>query len=234
MGNGQDNVIIRLRGHGETERLLQFDHANVSSTNADTRTGWQINRAIVPEIGKVGYGWITLGYYESSSYSLLTDLKKAIKYENNLTLQIEKNITLDGEGRTLPQGQQQRLRVFISFNKRNATFIMEEGSKITRAKIRSDGQSTIEDHNGINTTFWMKGGTITDNQSYNNDPSVRYGFIKMSLLTQDGTGIFKKTGGSFINNLHNKFYSGNQVVPLVSENHYYITKDTISLYNPES
>ena len=206
----QENVIVRLRGAG-AERLLTFDRIR-GEANPVVLTIMNKSAPISGTGGltKFGEGWINIGYNTNT---------------NKITLQIEKNITLDFEDEIMPTNSTSNLAgIFI---KQNSVFIMEEGSKITRYKPFAGGGQPMACIIGSRSAanVWIKGGEITDS----NLDSTPYGFI----FLEGANNSFKKTGGTFSNNTHTKlcFSSSTAVATLDSNrNNYDINSSNFNSY----
>jgi hypothetical protein len=178
---GQENVIVRLRGY-ERERVLQYDRVNGQEPSI-------VKHNVNVSTTKFSGGWFNIGSAQDG-------------YKHNrIALQIERNITLDGEGTPLVEGSNNYLKAMIFIYGNGSRFIMEEGSKITRFKPgNSQYQYAIIYLSTSNAgcMFEMKGGVISNFIAVGTGSTANFGFISKA-----GTNAtFKKTGGSFNNNTH--------------------------------
>jgi hypothetical protein len=222
----QENVIIRLRGAKE-ERMLQVDR----SPDIFTPASWVHNSGTtyVPLSETTGYsyntyaddagqGWLNIGHSRGDAAGA------------KLTLQIEKNITLDGgAGEDFPYNSGY-FNHMIHLKGKYSGFIMEEGSKTTNFKPTLDILYIIS-AGGANNLVWLKGGQI-QNTFRNGTDKNNLIYVKISN-SSSCLSVFKKTGGSFINNeiTYLKLSSSTAYVTLLSNrNDYDINRTTYTGY----
>jgi hypothetical protein len=213
----ESNVIIRIRGVKE-EQTLTWDELRVGTALLGSATVCRFNKsmpssALSESSGKFGRGWFNIGY-NNKTYPI--------------TLQIEENITLDCTN--LPFDSNNLRNSIYIFNQ-YASFIMEEGSKITNFTPRSTSSSNciiMLDKN--NQSLWLKGGEISNFKKYGDQTAI--GFI--SLASACATYSFKKTGGTFLNNDYSKLTKTGTTVNLESAGIYDINKDNIANFQDDN
>ncbi|MDR1256144.1 MAG: hypothetical protein LBJ86_00155 [Spirochaetaceae bacterium] len=170
------NIKIRLRGYG-AERRIRYN----SSQQMATGNTYYKNEADIKNCS-----FISIGAFREGSYP-------AVDY--NITLQLEENITIDGEGVIASTNSSDWFNVVYAAN--SCVFVMKAGSKLTRA----NGIHPVYIGFG-NGSFEMDGGEISECRK--KDYVIYIPYIKNGQEESAGKFIFR--GGVFFNNDSNKIF----------------------------
>jgi hypothetical protein len=176
------NIKIRLRGYG-TERRIKHNPSQAISTDDGYWKGVTGNGTNIKN-----YSFISIGVFQ--------ELQSGKKNTCNITLQLEDNITIDGEGLAAGSNSSGWFNVVYAGN--GCTFVMKTGSKLTGA-------------NGIHPVyidfdtgkFEMDGGEISECK--NNKYAV---YISADNSDKRSSNKFIYRGGTFFNNDSNIIYVG--------------------------
>ncbi|MDR1148798.1 MAG: hypothetical protein LBK66_09225 [Spirochaetaceae bacterium] len=181
------NIKIRLRGYG-SERRIKHDPTQPTSNDA---TYWKGNNEDGSYIKN--YSFISIGVFQ--------ELQQAKNNTCNITLQLEDNITIDGEGLAAGSSSPGWFNVVYAGN--GCAFVMKAGSKLTGA-------------NGIHPVyidfdtgkFEMDGGEIS------NCKNNAYAVYLADFNSKRSQNMFIYRGGTFFNNDSNIIYVGGDSKPM--------------------